>query len=159
MVYTSDHGEMLGNHGLWFKNYFYEESVGVPLIFRVPGMTAGGQRCASPVSHVQLVPTLLDLCGIPIPDGLDGTSMVQCLKSPANLVAQDILSEREMFSSKAGYMLRSGDFKYCYSPNDLEELYDLRSDPKEMKNLASLPAFAAKRDELKKRLAALAPLS
>ena len=65
VLYTADHGEMLGEHGLWQKFVFYEPSVGVPLIVRVPGITPAGARSQTPVSLVQVLPTLLDLCGLP----------------------------------------------------------------------------------------------
>ena len=70
VVYTADHGEMRGEHGLWDKFVFYESSAGVPFVFRAPGVTKAGAVCEAPVSQVALVPTLLDLCGIPVPPGL-----------------------------------------------------------------------------------------
>lgn len=159
VVYTSDHGDMLGNRGMWEKNFFYEQSVRVPLIVRVPGVTQAGARCASPISQVQMVATLLQLCGIEIPGGLDGRSFVPCLRNPSTFIPQDILAEREMFSPRAGYMLRSGDLKYCYSVHDMPELYDLKNDPEEMKNLALLPVYSGKCGEMKAKLSTMAPMT
>ncbi|HEV2113955.1 MAG TPA: sulfatase-like hydrolase/transferase, partial [Terriglobales bacterium] len=83
VLYTADHGEMLGEHGLWQKFVFYEPSVGVPLVVRAPGVTPAGARSKTPVSLVQALPTLLELCGLPAASGLDGTSFAQDLREPA----------------------------------------------------------------------------
>jgi choline-sulfatase len=93
VLYTADHGEMLGEHGLWQKFVFYEPSVGVPLIVRAPGITASDTRSNTPVSLVQVLPTLLDLCGVPIPAGLDGESFVQDLRQPARTRDTTVYSE------------------------------------------------------------------
>jgi choline-sulfatase len=159
ILYLSDHGEMLGGHGLWEKNLFYEDSVCVPLMFALPNAMSAGKRCASPVSLAQVVPTLLDLCGLPIPAGLDGKSMVPSLRDPSRRVDQDILSEMNLGSRGSGFMLRSEDFKYCFSPHDEDELYDLKNDPLEMRNLARLQEYQKRKEELKGRLAAIAPLT
>src|ERR1043166_8479237 len=66
VLYTSDHGEMLGDHGMWQKFEFYEPSCGVPLVFRVPGMTAASAVCSMPLSQVQVLPTLAELCNVPV---------------------------------------------------------------------------------------------
>src|SRR5437763_6322009 len=84
ILYTADHGEMLGEHGLWQKFVFYEPSVGVPLVVRAPGVTQAGLRSKTPVSLVQALPTLLDVCGLPAVSGLDGASFVQYLREPSH---------------------------------------------------------------------------
>jgi len=152
VLYTSDHGEMLGAHGLWQKFVFYEPSAGVPLIFRVPGMTLQKAHCATPVSLVQVLPTLLELCGLPTPSGLDGNSLTTNLREPWRKMDSVVFAEHELGSSRPRSMIRSGDYKYCYYVDDMDELYDLKADPQEMKNLALLPEYRGKRDELKKIL-------
>ncbi len=152
VLYTSDHGDMLGDHGLWQKFMLYEPSVGVPLIVRVPGLTAQNAICPTPVSLVQLAPTLLDLCGIPIPSGLDGQSMVRNLRAPTELMENVVFAENNLATRHASSMIRNGDYKYCYYLNDMPELYNLRLDPKEMNNLAIQPEFKAKVDEMKTQL-------
>ena len=72
VLYTTDHGEMLGEHGLWQKFVFYEPSVGVPLIFRIPGSVSAGKRTHTLASNVDILPTLADLCGVAIPGHLNG---------------------------------------------------------------------------------------
>lgn len=152
VVYTSDHGEMLGAHGLWQKECFYEPSVGVPLMFRVPGMTPANVRCKTPASLVQLLATLVDLCGLPVPTDQDGTSLVPNLRNPGQTMDTTVFSENFLNSPRAGYMIRRGNYKYCYYVNDMPELYDLSSDPEEMKNLAILPKYKGKVEEMKAQL-------
>lgn len=152
VLYTADHGEMLGEHGLWQKFVFYEPSVGVPLMLRAPGVTEAGARSKTPVSLVQALPTLLDLCGLPPASGLDGESFSADLREPAKTRDTTVFSEFNLRTPRAKYMIRRGDYKYNYYVNDMAELYNLRDDPKEMRNLALEPASAAKVAEMKAQL-------
>ena len=68
VIYTSDHGEMIGHHGIWGKIVYYEPSVGVPLLMTGPGIRAGHHRVAHPVSLLDLFPTTCGLAGLPIPE-------------------------------------------------------------------------------------------
>ncbi len=152
VLYTADHGEMLGRHGLWGKFVFYQPSVGVPLIFRAPRLTPRNVHCQTPVSLVQLVPTLLELCQVPIPDGLDGQSFVPNLRAPQTTLEPMIFAEYDIHTPRPRLMIRQGDYKYCYYVDDVAELYNLRSDPREMKNLALSPQYRQKVEEMKARL-------
>jgi choline-sulfatase len=152
ILYTADHGEMLGEHGLWQKFVFYEPSVGVPLVVRAPGVTPSGARSKTPVSLVQVLPTLLDLCGLPPVSGLDGPSLTPDLREPAKTRDTTVFSEFNLRNPRAKYMIRRGDYKYNYYVNDMAELYNLREDPKEMRNLALEPASASKVAEMKAQL-------
>ncbi len=138
VVYTSDHGEMLGEHGLWGKFVFYESSVRVPLIFHVPGRTAAA-RSLTPVSLVQVLPTLAELCGLPAPSGLDGPSFARDFSEPRGSLDTPVFSEFALGTPRAKYMIRRGDYKYNYYVSDTPELYNLRDDPAEMRNLAQAP--------------------
>lgn len=152
VLYTSDHGEMLGRHGLWNKYVFYEPSVGVPLLCRVPGLTHRAARCQTPVSLVQGLATLADLCGVPIPSGLDGPSFASNVADPQRSFDTSVFAAYDVGEKSAGYMVRHGNYKFCYYPNDAAELYDLHSDPEEMRNLAARPDFKDRVDDLKRRL-------
>ena len=154
VVYSSDHGEMLGAHGLWHKFVFYEQSVGVPLIIRVPGLSPAGKRAATPVSLVQLFATLAEACGIPVPAGLDGSSLVPVLREPAKVLDSTVYSEFALGTPNAKYMIRRGDLKYSFYVNDSDELYDLRADPQEMRNLASLLEHRGRVEEMQAQLLA-----
>jgi choline-sulfatase len=152
VLYTTDHGEMLAEHGLWQKFVFYEPSVGVPLIVRAPGVAATEARSKTPVSLVQTLPTLLELCGLPTVSGLDGASFAADLREPSHKRDTTVFSEYNLRNPRAKYMIRRGDFKYNYYVNDMAELYNLREDPKEMRNLALEKASAPKIEEMKAQL-------
>lgn len=152
VVYTSDHGEMLGEHGLWQKFQFYESSCGIPLIIRAPGITPENKRCTSSLSLVSLLPTLAELCNVSIPSTLDGTSFVSQVRQPDIATAAPVFSEYDLRNPRAKYMIRDGDLKYTFWTHDMPELYDLRNDPKEMRNLALRPEYRSRVDELKAKL-------
>jgi len=152
ILYTADHGDMLGRHGLWDKFVFYEPSVGVPLICRVPGLTPENVQCKTPVSLVQVVATLAELCGLAVPPGLDGGSFTASLQHPRETLDTTVFAEFATHSRHPRFMIRRGDYKYCYYVGDLPELYNLRTDPQEMKNLALLPSYQEKAKEMQQRL-------
>jgi choline-sulfatase len=152
ILYTADHGEMLGRHGLWDKFVFYEPSVGVPLICRVPGLTPENAQCKTPVSLIQVLPTLAELCGLPVPHGLDGVSLTQDLRHPEQARETSVFAEFALHTREPRLMMRRGDYKYCYYVNDMPELYNLRTDPNEVKNLTLLPAYKEKAAEMQQRL-------
>lgn len=154
VIYSSDHGEMLGEHGLWQKFVFYEPSVGVPLIVRVPGVTRTGVVCRQPVSQTSLMASLLELCGINVPGGLDGPSLVPYLRQPDLTRDEPVFAEFALRTKNAKYMIRDGDWKYCFYANDTPELYHLKNDPKEMTNLAHDPAHQGRIKDLHQRLIA-----
>jgi choline-sulfatase len=145
VVYTSDHGEMLGEHGLWQKFQFYESSCGIPLLMQVPGLE-GNQVCQTPLSQVSMVPTVAELCNVPVSTPVDGPSLVKYLRQPRMKSTQPVFSEYDLRTPRAKYMIRDGDLKYSFWTHDMPELYDLHSDPQEMKNLALEPEY---QDEVK----------
>jgi choline-sulfatase len=152
VIYTSDHGEMLGEHGLWQKFVFYDPSAAVPLIVRAPGITRPGTRYAGPVSQVQLFPTWCEMAGVPAPPGLDGGSMVACLREPGRTSSTPVFAEFDLGTNRAKYMIRHGRYKYSYYVNGESELYDMERDPQEMANLAHLSEYAGEAQRLKAML-------
>lgn len=151
VLYTSDHGEMLGEHKLWNKFVFYESSVRIPLMMRVPGLsTAGDARTI--VSNVDIAPTLAELAGLHAPNKTDGHSFVADLRTPNQTRDTTVFSEYNLGNQRAKYMLRRGDWKYNYYTHDIAELFNLKDDPDEMQNLASRPEFKAKVEELKAQI-------
>jgi len=154
VVYSSDHGEMLAEHGLWQKSMFYEPSCGVPLIFRAPGTIAPSGTCTVPVSQVGLAATLLDVCGLPVPDRLDEPSFASLLTNPTAPATRPVFAEFALGTPQARYMIRNGDWKYNLWVNDMPELYNLRHDPGESRNLAFDTAHAATAGRLREQLLA-----
>jgi len=149
IIYTSDHGEMLGEHGLWQKFVFYEASVGVPLLIRAPGVAPAD--CREPVSLVDIVPTINELASIAPVENLDGVSLVPQLKAPGRATGRTVFAEYALQSAGAKWMVRHGRWKYTRYA-DMEELFDLTADPREMRNLAG--ETGAVLGEMRQRLAA-----
>ncbi len=151
VVYTSDHGEMLGDLGLWNKFQFYEGSCGVPLMFKGPGMSP--DQCAAPVSLISLKLTLAELCDVPSLGPTDGASFASWVHHPNSTQPhQPVFAEYNVGTRDAKYMIRDGTYKYTFWANDKPELYDLASDPQELHNVANDPHYAAIASELKKKL-------
>jgi arylsulfatase A-like enzyme len=137
VVFTSDHGEMLGAHGMSSKNIFYEESVHVPFLMRLPGRIAAGSRVESPVSTRDIFPTALDYLGQPPVEGLDSQSLRGVIEGRET--RDFVVSEWRETRSVPTYMIRSGAWKLLVSripdAGSLDALYNLEDDPFEMKNL------------------------
>lgn len=137
IIFTSDHGEMLGDHGMHGKFVFYEGSVHVPLLMRLPGAIKPGTVIKAPASHIDLFPTILDYCGKTgnesegrslrtLIDGIDpGTNRVAVSEWPATRIP--------------GFMVYDGRWKLLYgraaNAPSLDALYDLQTDPQELNNL------------------------
>ncbi len=152
IVYTSDHGEMLGEHGIWEKQKFFEGSVRVPLFIRWPRGLPSGRTVTANVNLCDLFATLCELAAIPAPTDLDSRSLVP--------LCQDAMSEwtDETVSQFGGrnLLIKQGTLKYQYYGEDMPEvLFDLDRDPSERTNFIndsryreSLRHFRTRRAEL-----------
>jgi choline-sulfatase len=153
VVVTADHGEMLGERGLWYKMSFFEPSARVPLILSSPGRFDAG-RNAAPVSLLDLAPTLLELASVRPSEELDmdGSSLVPLLEGRATDRPADVVSEylAEGVTSPA-VMVRRGRHKLIRCQGDPDQLYDLEDDPLELVNLAERAAHAELRAEVDAR--------
>lgn len=154
VVYTSDHGDNLGTRTFWGKSNMYEEAAGVPLIMSGPGVPRG-RRIATPVSLVDGFPTILDAAGVAPPPGaaeLPGESLLRLADgdSPERFV----FSEYHAVGSTTGiFMVRFEGWKYVHYHGYRPQLFDLRSDPGETRDLASDAVHADVVAEGKRRLA------
>ena len=156
VIFTSDHGDMLGERGLWYKMTFFEWSARVPLLFHAPGRFAP-RRVSQPVSLVDLLPTLLDLANagtaapVTLAEPVDGRSLLPLLmgapRDAEAMVASEYLAEG---AAAPVLMLRRGRYKYIYSEPDPDLFYDLDADPHELANLAGRPEY----EEVRARFAA-----
>jgi arylsulfatase A-like enzyme len=142
IVYTTDHGEMLGDHYLFRKCEPYEGSARIP--FLIQGSAGlglkSGQTCESPVCLEDLMPTFLELAGRQIPDGLDGRSLAPILRGEKSSVRDVLHGEHatQYAQSQANHYLTDGRMKYIWRPHDgSEQLFDLSNDPHEKNDLAS----------------------
>lgn len=139
VIYTSDHGESLGEHGLWRKMNFYEQSARVPLQIAWPGVVSGGQRFQQAVSLVDLTATILDICGVSTNEELDGCSLLPMILKEAVPCRDEAFVEMLAHGTdRPRAMLRKGKWKLNYSHGNPPEfeLYDLEQDPGEFNNLA-----------------------
>jgi choline-sulfatase len=146
ILYTSDHGDNLGARGLWGKQVLYEEAAKVPMIVAGPDVAAGVRR--EPVSHVDVYPTVMECVGAEAPDA-SGFSLL------SRIPERTVLSEYHASSSRSGeYMIRHGKWKYVYFVRypDRPELFDLDSDPEELKDLGGDPRHEQAKKECHEKL-------
>ena len=167
VIFTSDHGEMLGDHGLLLKGCrFYEWLVRVPLLISWPGRFQAGLVSDALVELTDLTPTLLDACGLPMPERVQGRSLLPILTGQAaphehrdfvrceyyRALNPDAPGRQGIFEGTYATMFRDRRYKLVvYHGHPLGELFDLQADPGEFDNLWNDPAHAAVRFDLLKR--------
>ena len=182
IVFTSDHGYHMGEHGLWQKMSLFEESSRVPLLIVAPGIAKAGSAAQAPVSQVDLFPTLAELCGVKPPANLQGQSLVPMLKDPGHVGRGWALTQvtrgggvrktpgpaagttavkpagNRLLGRFFGYSLRTPRWRYTEWDEGHEgrELYDHGADPRELTNLADQTEYADTVEELSKQLHAAA---
>lgn len=140
IVFTSDHGYHMGEHGYYQKKTLFEDSDRVPMIVSYPGMKHRGQSSNALIEIIDLYPTLSDLAGIQVPEYVSGSSFKQILAHPGNKTRDNALSQ-----INGGYTLRTPKYRYTRwrdGGQDMIELYDRNKDPKEMVNLAKEAQYA-----------------
>ena len=151
VIFTTDHGELLGDHGLWMKGPFhYEQLIRVPMLLRFPRHIPAGQRTDALFSHVDIVPTLLSALGLPIPSDIDGVDampmltdkavstrdsvLVECVDDPRGLRLKTIVTDTRKLTWYCGHVYG--------------ELYDLEKDPGERVNQWENSAYTTDKDYL-----------
>lgn len=156
VVYTSDHGEQIGEHGLWWKHTFYEDSVRVPLIMALPGSLPEGQRRDQVVNLIDVTATMLEATGAPPLTNGDGVSFWRLAQDDAvpwqNLTFSEYCQGSRFDWGIPGTtqsrMVRFGRYKLNYYHRMPPQLFDLQDDPDEMSDLADCPRHAAIRAQL-----------
>src|SRR6185312_3926377 len=141
VVFTADHGELLGERGLWYKMSFLEGSSRVTLIVRAPRLAA--RRVQAPVSQLDLAPTLADLAGAPA-DGaeFEGTSLAAALTGESGGPGEAVGEYLAEGGERPAVMIRRGRHQYIRCEGDPDLLYDLADSPRELRSLACYPASA-----------------
>jgi len=147
VIYTSDHGENKGDHGMWWKNNMYDHAARIPLIVHCPKRWRGGQRRAGACSLLDVTKTILALQAAEAPQDWSGDSLVEYLDNPDSEWKDTAVSEYYAHNIASGFaMIRQGQWKYVYhTRSDADhsperELYDLENDPEEWNNRAADPA-------------------
>lgn len=161
VVFFSDHGWLLGEHGgQWQKRSLFEESARVPLIIYDPLAKGNGQSSLRIVELIDLFPTLAELCGLPLPTGLEGASLAPLLENPSHTWSKPAITEvvrrkdRSIKEGINGRSLRTERYRYTEWDGGSKgiELYDHQTDPNEWFNLAADPAHKKTTERLKAML-------
>ena len=162
VVYTSDQGFYLGEHGWFDKRFMYEESFRTPLLVRYPKMIQPGSRTNKLAQNIDFAPTLLELAGLKIPKDIQGVSLVPLLegKDPDNWRKSLYYHYYEfpgIHMAKRHYGIRTERYKLIHFYNDIDEweLYELEKDPAEMNNVITLPEYQDIRQQLSLQLDSL----
>ena len=158
VLYMGDNGFSLGEHGLIDKRHAYEESIRVPMLAWAPGFIRAGTTIAPMVRNIDIAPTILELAGAPMPGELDGRSKLSLLRGEPARWKSELLYEyywEDAFPhTPTVFALRDDRWKYVYYHGvwDRPELFDLESDPAELRNLVDDPAQAERVARMRTRL-------
>ena len=158
VVYTSDQGFFLGEHGLYDKRFMYEESLRMPFLVRWPGVIKSGSTTDAMALNIDFAETFLDAAGVPVPPAMQGRSLVPIMKGQTPVDWRTSMYYRYYHdpgdhNTRAHYGVRTATHKLIYYwKKDQWELFDLRADPSELKNLYGLPGQEAITRKLKAEL-------
>lgn len=165
VIYTSDQGFYLGEHGWFDKRFMYEESFRTPLMMRLPDSFTAHGEIEQMVQNIDFAPTFLELAGVKPPADMQGVSLVPLLKGSNPKKWRDALYYHYYeypaeHAVKRHYGIRTNRYKLIHFYNDIDrwELYDLSTDPHEMNNLIDDPAYDRVEADLRKRLDGLRKL-
>jgi arylsulfatase A-like enzyme len=154
VVFTADHGDLLGDHGLWWKSLVaYEESIRVPFLARMPGTIPGGVRPAAPLSLIDLLPTFARAGGAVTPAGCEGVDQMTALAGGAPARPDVVIEERPHNTGWAQRILIRDGWKLVWQAGrDHGELYDMQADPHHVRNRWDDPAQAGRRQAMISRI-------
>lgn len=152
VVFASDHGDMAGEKGQWFKRVYLEWSARIPLIVRYPGRAPAGRRVSSLVSLVDLFPTFTEAAGVEVSTPIDGRSLLPLMDGREDGRGREVIGEYcGEGTIEPIRMVRRGQYKYIAIHNHKPQLFDLAKDPDENVNAAGRPEYAAVEKELIER--------
>ncbi|MFE3759089.1 sulfatase-like hydrolase/transferase [Nocardia tengchongensis] len=143
VIYTSDHGDLVGSRGLWGKSLLYSESAGIPMIVSGPDIPAG-KVCHTPVTLIDCYQTILDGAGVPDEDDdRPGRSLLELARSADEPERVAFCEYHAMGAPTAAFLIRKGDHVLHHYVDYPPELFDLAADPEQSRDLAADPAYAA----------------
>jgi arylsulfatase A-like enzyme len=160
ILFIADHGDMLGDQNLWRKSYGYEQSSHIPMLMRLPtsmGIESKGLTIDNPVELRDILPTLLDAAGAPIPGSLEGKSLIELVRSNGQGWREYIDLEHDICYGPENHWngLTDGKWKYLYHAlHGEEQLFHLETDPNELHDLSAVPQYNPQLNLWKERLVA-----
>jgi choline-sulfatase len=154
IAFLVDHGDMLGQKGIWEKQQYFEPAVRVPFAIHWPQRLAAGRLIQENVSTVDLFPTICDIANVPQPEGLDGRSLLPLMEQSTTEWPDVVFSELGKAQNGPSEMVKEGNLKYFRFEGKPwpEQLFDLDKDPGETRNLINDPSYAADLQRLRGRL-------
>ncbi len=158
IIFMSDNGFLHGEHGLIDKRCMYEESITVPMIVHCPEIVPAGRRSQRLVLNIDIAPTILDAAGLPVLEAVQGASFLPLARGEntpwRDAIFYEYFWERPFVQTPTVLGVRTERYKYCWYHGvfDLDELYDLKEDPHEMRNLIDDPDHFEVRLEMERRL-------
>ena len=157
VIMTTDHGEMMGQHGLWQKYHAYEEALRVPLIMRAPWLIGRGVRSDAAASLIDIAPTVFAALGVRAPSTLQGVDLSPSFSGAApagepRLLFSEFHPKGDWHGVVDWRLVTDNRHKYVWNRGDIAELYDLGADPHELKNLARSSAHRAVAVQLQEQL-------
>lgn len=149
IIFSSDNGYFMGEHGYWDKRISYDECLRIPLVIRFPQQRFAGNVVDRMCLNIDIAPTLLELAGISVPEYMQGRSLLPLLKNQAvenwrkSFLFEYFVDDAYPYAGPTQLTVRTERYKLvdCLPENEFDELYDLKRDPGEMKNLISIPRY------------------
>lgn len=163
IIYSSDNGYFMGEHGYWDKRIAYESSMKIPMLIRYPKVIKAGTKIKENALNIDLAPTILELAGIEKPDYMQGESYVRLFDQDNQEKWRDAfmfeyyVDDAYPYAGPNMLAIKTKDYKLvdAFLENDIDELYDLKNDPGEMNNLINNPKYTSIQEKLRKELEAL----
>lgn len=157
ILFVSDHGDMMGDHHFWRKTVGYEGSARIPFVVRLPGGAPAVARADQVVELRDVMPTVLDIAGVPVPDGVDGASVLPLMAEPNAPWRTELHGEHfyQVFGDESIQWVTDGHRKFIwYSGSGIEQFFDLDDDPQELRNLVADEECAREVADWRSRLVA-----
>ena len=160
IIYSSDNGYFMGEHGYWDKRIAYEASMRIPMLIRYPKLIQPESQISEMCLNVDMAPTILELAGINKPNYMQGESMVSLMKDQKDeewrqsMLFQYYVDDAYPYAGPDMLAVRTDQYKLvdCFLENDIDELYDLGNDPGEMNNLIGTPEYAEVEKQLRQEI-------